>query len=242
MNNAGFFHRFLALLIDLFLLFFIFLILPIYIFTNITSSQDYPLLLINGLIFIIIIYMLSAVFYVIYVTFFTSKFGGTPGKLLTSLRVIDYESNNYLSIKTSFIRVAIGYVFSAQFFGLGFLRIIKNPEKLAWHDELFGTKVIKKGSILPGLFLLLLLFSFTVLCSISIYKNTADKIKPAVDRMQKVIEESKDLNIPSDNKSNPFIDKTNQDDNDLLFKIDPKYEKAFKIYETSSNINDSTDQ
>lgn len=88
---------------------------------------------------------------IIYTLFFVGHFGGTIGKLLFGLRIVDRDSNDAIGVKRAFYRNYLGYLFSSQFFGLGFLRIIKHPEKLSWHDELFNTKVVSLHSKVLGI-------------------------------------------------------------------------------------------
>lgn len=76
-------------------------------------------------------------------SYLISKNGGTPGKRLLGMKILNYENNSHIDFKTAFFRTIMGYTFSTQFFGLGFWRVIKNNEKLGWHDELFNTKVVK---------------------------------------------------------------------------------------------------
>lgn len=123
------------------------------------------LLLIMWILFFIIINLLHDIF-------FTHYFGGTIGKLLTGLKVID-EHGNYLSLKRSFFRHTVGYQFSAILFGLGFLAIIKDPQKQAWHDKAVGSKVIVEKRKWP--LALLILLSLIILNLYILYSafNTA---------------------------------------------------------------------
>ncbi|MEK7518197.1 MAG: hypothetical protein AAB583_06670, partial [Patescibacteria group bacterium] len=55
-------------------------------------------------------------------------------------------------------RYTVGYQFSVILFGLGFLAIIKDPQKQGWHDKTVGSKVIVEKSKWPlALFVLLFL-------------------------------------------------------------------------------------
>lgn len=114
------------------------------------SVQRLFLLLTIWILFFVIINLLHEIF-------FTHYFGGTVGKLLTGLKVID-ENGNKLTLKRSFFRHTVGYQFSAILFGLGFLAIIKDPQKQAWHDKAVGSKVIVEKKQWPlALFMLLFL-------------------------------------------------------------------------------------
>ena len=89
--------------------------------------------------------------------FFTHYFGGTIGKLLTGLKVVN-ENGNYLSLKRSFFRHTVGYQFSTILFGLGFLAIIRDPQKQGWHDKAVGSKIIVEKRKWPVALSILLLF------------------------------------------------------------------------------------
>lgn len=86
----------------------------------------------------------------------TYYFNGSLGKLLTGLRIYS-EDNHSLSFKRVFFRQTAGYSFSAAVFGLGFLAIINDPEKKAWHDKAVGSKVVvNRQQWVVGLIALLL--------------------------------------------------------------------------------------
>lgn len=132
--------------------------------------------------------------------FFTHYFGGPIGKLLTGLRVVD-ENGNKLTLKRSFFRHTVGYQFSGILFGLGFLAIIKDPQKQGWHDKAVGSKVIVERKNWPiALFVLLTLIilnlyilysAFTTAFSgplpkefqslVNSYQTKQEKTKPSTD-------------------------------------------------------------
>lgn len=82
-----------------------------------------------------------------YSALLTTYLGGTLGKLICGLKVIDQENNANLSYKKSLFRHLIGYAFSWTFFGLGFLNIFKDPKRQAWHDKAIGSEVIVTSNI-----------------------------------------------------------------------------------------------
>jgi len=104
------------------------------------------------------VFLLSAPLGALYSTILISKFGGTLGKLLFGLRVENRDSNELIDKKRAFYRSTLGYIFSGQIFGLGFWRIIRNEENLAWHDELFFTKVLKHKKGVLGYVAILIMF------------------------------------------------------------------------------------
>ena len=104
-----------------------------------------------------------------YSIYFISHFGGTLGKLIFNLKIVDNNTNELISNKRAFYRLFIGYAFSFQFVAWGFLRIIKNSNKLTWHDELFDTKVVSKGSAFSGVITFVGLLILTSFFSFKIY-------------------------------------------------------------------------
>ncbi len=143
--NAGFFTRLLATFLNI-LIYFSLLSVPLFI-AVITESTN----LLQVGILTASLYMFSCVFYTTYLIYFVSHFGGDLGKLLFGLKILNSRDDSLLDFKTALYRQFPGYIFSVGFFGLGYLRVLKNPNKLAWHDELFGTRVVKSGSLIPGI-------------------------------------------------------------------------------------------
>jgi hypothetical protein len=78
----------------------------------------------------------------------THYFGGSLGKLLTGLQVVN-ETGAPLTLKRIAFRQTIGYSFSWLVFGLGFLSIAKDAQKQGWHDKAVGSLVIVKHNLWP---------------------------------------------------------------------------------------------
>lgn len=72
-----------------------------------------------------------------------NKVGGTPGKLITGIKIIN-EENDFISFKDALFREYIGKAASAVLFGLGYFWIFKDPKRQAWHDHIAGTFVVKR--------------------------------------------------------------------------------------------------
>ncbi len=68
-------------------------------------------------------------------------YGGTPGKLLMSCRIIDARSGERPGLGRCVLRY-LGYFVSALVFFLGFLWIAWDRRKQGWHDKIAGTLVI----------------------------------------------------------------------------------------------------
>lgn len=158
-NNAGFFIRFFAITFDNIFNNLILFVIPAYLFSNqlrkLESIDPLTPIVNFGTYFFAAIFIGSLIV-IAYQIYFMVRFGGSLGKIVFGLKIVDKDTTNYLDYKTALYRVLIGYAFSAAFFGLGFLRVFKNNENLAWHDELFNTKVTKTGSSVIGIVSLLL--------------------------------------------------------------------------------------
>jgi uncharacterized RDD family membrane protein YckC len=157
-KNAGLLKRFVAFVIDL-VLFFTIPFLAVPLFYKTTADTFIPFAA-HYLTLLIIFLFLAIPLIVLYQAFFISRFGGTLGKLIMGIKVLNEESN-YIDFKTAFLRQTAGYVFSLQFFGLGFWRLLKNPYKRAWHDDLFGTKVVTVRSAILGFVIFILVLAAT---------------------------------------------------------------------------------
>ncbi|MCX6783838.1 MAG: RDD family protein [candidate division WWE3 bacterium] len=92
----------------------------------------------------------------VYRVLFTHFFGGTLGKLLVGIEICDID-NKHLSLATSLLRYTVGYVLSAALFCLGFFWTLRK-ERLAWHDLLVGSSVVRKRPLWPlGILVVLVL-------------------------------------------------------------------------------------
>ncbi|MBD1390979.1 RDD family protein [Neiella sp. HB171785] len=71
------------------------------------------------------------------------KLGGTPGKLLLGLAVVDKQNFEAISLKQAVLRY-LGYIPSTLILMLGFLWVVFDDRKRGWHDMIGGTVVIKR--------------------------------------------------------------------------------------------------
>ena len=78
---------------------------------------------------------------IIYQTFFVFYFGGTIGKIILKIRVIDADTWNRVSIFSSFLRAG-GRIFSEMFFYIGFLIGFFNDGRKTFHDITGKTLVV----------------------------------------------------------------------------------------------------
>jgi uncharacterized RDD family membrane protein YckC len=75
-----------------------------------------------------------------YLVTFTAASGRTIGKTFVGLRVVG-EETGYVPFGHAVVR-AVVCLLSALPAGLGFLPILLDPERRAWHDRLAGTRVV----------------------------------------------------------------------------------------------------
>jgi len=68
--------------------------------------------------------------------------GGTPGKIVLGLRIVDAETGGAPSIGRLVLRY-VGYLVSAIGLGLGYLWVLWDPQKQGWHDKMGRTLVIR---------------------------------------------------------------------------------------------------
>lgn len=79
------------------------------------------------------------IIYAIYYTYFTTRFGQTPGKMIKGLVVLT-EEQSFPSPFISFKRW-VGYLVSFLPLGLGFWWMEKSTTKQCWHDHFTRTAV-----------------------------------------------------------------------------------------------------
>lgn len=101
-----------------------------------------------------------------------SQFGGSPGKLLSGLRLVD-PKGNYLSFKLALFRNYIARTVAGLIFGAGYIWILRDGRRQGWHDMASGTYVLVKNKYgyLSGILSLLLLIIFMVLLILQIIQN-----------------------------------------------------------------------
>lgn len=148
---AGFTVRFLASILDCLILFLPNVLFWVYI-SSANSLKEFLLRLVIYLIFLFI-----PLFAIFYNSIFTFYFGGNLGKLLTGIRV-EKDGGGKLSFRRLLFRYSIGYMFSWLIFGLGYLNIITDKKKQAWHDKAVDSVVITKKTLWPLSILLIILF------------------------------------------------------------------------------------
>ena len=139
-NYAGFWRRLLAFFLD-YLLISIFLSPLLYL----VYGQSYFLWLAQspGMFetFGYADLVLTKILPLAVLVLFWTSLGATPGKIMLDCKIIDVDTEEFISVKKALLRM-LGYFVSALPFYLGFLWIARDKRKQGLHDKLAGTLVI----------------------------------------------------------------------------------------------------
>lgn len=181
-KSASFWLRLLATLSEL----SIFLSFHLLFLMFLTTSSSLSQLILNIILYLIIL-VLSPLG-LIYNILFTYFFGGSLGKLLTGLKIAGSEGSR-LSFKRVLFRQTVGYQFSGILFGLGFWSILKDPQKLAWHDKASGSKVLVVKNFWALSVVLFLILTFINIYLISKTINNVSK-NPLSEQVFSLIQSS----------------------------------------------------
>jgi uncharacterized RDD family membrane protein YckC len=139
MNYAGFWIRFAAKFIDGIIVGLVTMPLSFAI-NGLPGSRPPGEAIFRSLMITPITVALTCAYY----TFFVGKFGATPGKMATSLVVVNPDGS-----KVSYAK-ALGRYFAAEFISgcftlcIGYFMIGWDPEKRGLHDRICSTRVIRK--------------------------------------------------------------------------------------------------
>ncbi len=157
MNNiANPLQRLLAYFID----FVVWLVLPVFLIYSFSMSSDLTSVLNKASFYLIFLALVYPLIYAFATPFLISNFGGTIGKLLTGTKIVSSAGKN-LGFWKAFFRNHIGYMVSGLFVWLGFIWILIDKEKRAWHDQIADSYVIvtnKLVALLGILFLIVVIF------------------------------------------------------------------------------------
>ena len=137
---AGFWIRVAATLIDTLILLLITLPLT-FAFYGQAIWQDEEHVVLGGWDFVI-----NWIFPAIAVILFWTCKGATPGKMFTSMKVVDEKTGLVPGARQSIIRY-IAYMVSILPLFLGFFWIAVDQKKQAWHDKIAKTVVIKNKAV-----------------------------------------------------------------------------------------------
>ena len=151
-NYAGFASRATAMVIDMLLLSVTVVFVAWFVSTTVkmlqlktvamTLAETSPVLQrVIDFIFGPATYSIVSVSFVIfYYLFFWTIAGQTIGKAIMGIRIVSQDGHK-LKLTQSIVRY-IGYFISTIAFGMGFLSILIDDHRLAWHDKLAKTCVL----------------------------------------------------------------------------------------------------
>lgn len=180
MTYASFKIRLLASLLDGAIYFLFISLLVFFVLNQATIASA-----ITALLFLLIVVFNPIVAFSS--AFFMHYFGGSPGKLLTGLRVLTADGKK-LSFKRILFRQTIGYSFSWIFFGMGYYSIIKDPKKQGWHDKTVNSVVTMKGNMfIIGLMMLIMIYIAAIYILINSMKSFSEG--PIVTEIQVMVRE-----------------------------------------------------
>jgi uncharacterized RDD family membrane protein YckC len=89
--------------------------------------------------------MANIILTVIVLTFWAER-GGTPGKLMLGLRIVDAGTGGLPPFGRLVPRY-FGYLVSALPLGLGYLWMLWDARRQCWHDKMAGTLVVWDGPL-----------------------------------------------------------------------------------------------
>lgn len=97
-----------------------------------------------ALIVQLLLTLVSWAFVFVYYAWFYRNKGGTPGKLLFNLRVVDAESGEYIEWGRTFLREFVGKgILNTVTLWIGYIMAGFRSDKRGLHDLVGGTRVIK---------------------------------------------------------------------------------------------------
>lgn len=146
LRYGGFWRRGVALLIDKFILYIIYLILimielRIFPSSSYARHPDLPTGIGGNMtgLFLLGHCLISLIIGMAYFTYFHGAIGQTPGKILLKLKVVR-TTGEKLTYGIAFLRW-IGCIISSLPLFLGFLWVVFDSSKQGWHDKIAGTVV-----------------------------------------------------------------------------------------------------
>jgi uncharacterized RDD family membrane protein YckC len=144
MEKAGFFSRFIALIIDGFVIGILAMIVSLIFgfIIGMTGQSDNGFMgFIAGTMSLLLI-VIMFLFQFLYYGYFWSKDGQSIGKKLMGVKVVSQDGQPLSFLKAG-LRGTIGYWISSLVFWLGFIWAAFDSNGETWHDKIFGTRVVK---------------------------------------------------------------------------------------------------
>lgn len=143
----------------------------------------------TALILLIFLLPVGSLFYV---SAMTSWFGGTLGKLLCGIKIVNHDGQ-LLSFWRAFFRNHIGYMMSGLCFWLGFFWIFIDKERRGWHDMIVDTYVVVKRQLgyIIGIAALLIILAINAFLGITVAQQISDQSPFYQDILADIVEEIK---------------------------------------------------
>jgi uncharacterized RDD family membrane protein YckC len=135
-DQAGLATRLVAAGIDLGLLFLLYSLASTFVASVIPFAFGGQLTLVGAIVLGVIAFLVAGGI----LSAFWALAGQTPGMHFLSIRLI-HDGSPDISARTAIRRVGALLV-SVIPFGLGFLAILRDPQRRAWHDRMTGTEVV----------------------------------------------------------------------------------------------------
>ena len=133
-------RRFLAFLIDSLIAAFIWCLVFVVVGAVVIGINQID----NETVFLAVFLLSLFVTYHSYQLLFWTAFGGTPGKRILKLRVVDAEGREIRFARA--LARTFGYVVSLGGCCIGFFLIPFDPLAQGWHDKIAGTYVVYEGA------------------------------------------------------------------------------------------------
>ena len=112
-----------------------------------------------------------------FLIFWVNYDGATPGKKLMAIKIVR-DDGSRITYPVAFVRY-LGTFVSSFFLGSGYLWVIWDKKKQAWHDKIARTIVIKtngKPKVFLALFILILSILFLGVVGYSAFKSAMQKV------------------------------------------------------------------
>ena len=90
---------------------------------------------------VIVVAVVVTVLRVLYFMVFTGLRGQTPGKMLVGIKVVN-AAGNVPGVRRAFMREVIGKLVSGLVVNAGFLWVLRDAQRQAWHDKIAETYVV----------------------------------------------------------------------------------------------------
>ncbi len=138
---VGFLPRLLAIIIDAILFFVVSFVIMFFILLMTEVGQADSEAPPTTSTFMLVLFYVGPVATTLW---FWGKFGGTPGKLILGLRIVDNQTGKRASFWRHLGRY-VSYMLSSIPVFLGYYWVLVDKDKRAWHDHLSGTAVVRRS-------------------------------------------------------------------------------------------------